>query len=84
MFFVKETNGLKTNKLSCSCSWKNPDSERQTRLANQNAQTEHTSLLAASSESFPADLRSFAKVEMAVLGSPSLMSPMVTVDVKQH
>ena len=21
MFFVKEANGLKTNKLSCSCSW---------------------------------------------------------------
>ena len=61
-----------------------PNSEWQTRLANQNAQTEHTSLLTASSESIPAELSRFSKVEMAVLGSLSLMSLMVTVDVKQH
>ena len=30
------------------------------------------------------DLRSCMKVEVAVLGSPSLIVPMVSVDVRQH
>ena len=32
----------------------------------------------------PVELRSCVKVEVAVLGSPSLMVLMVSVDVKQH
>ena len=32
----------------------------------------------------PSELRSCVKVEVAVLGSPSLISRMVAVDVKHH
>ena len=32
----------------------------------------------------PSELRSCVEVEVAVLGSPSLISLMVSVDVKQH